>query len=218
MASHAARDRLRAFIETEATSLRGTLRLYVLRAGLAYGEAVDPAVDDLLSEVVVEALAHAERFRPTGQPQAWLLGIAANLIRRRQVDLARRQRREPLVTDLAGSAGEADGPLSEDELFDRLASLTTAGPEDDLAARQATEALLDLVSDDDRRVLELAVLHELNGAMLARTLNITPGAGRVRLHRALNRLRRALAQAHTSDHTLAASVEAAPDKEGGDHV
>jgi hypothetical protein len=33
---------------------------------------------ELLNEVVVEALAHADRFQADGQPRAWLLGIAAN--------------------------------------------------------------------------------------------------------------------------------------------
>ena len=102
MPKRAARaDRLRAFIETEAGHLRRTLRLYVLRAGLAQGAAVDGAAEDLLHDVVVEALSHAERFRPEGRPEAWLLGIAANLVRRRQSDLARRERREPLAADLA---------------------------------------------------------------------------------------------------------------------
>jgi RNA polymerase sigma factor (sigma-70 family) len=192
MPKRAARaDRLRAFIETEAVRLRRTLRLYVLRAGLAQGAALDAAADDLLHDVVVEALTHAERFRPEGRPEAWLLGIAANLVRRRQADLARRERREPLAADLAGPA--PDGFPDEGELFDRLAALaqeiTIAGPEDALASNQAAAALLAQVSGDDRRVLELAILYELDGERLGAALGITPGAARVRLHRALHRLR-----------------------------
>lgn len=192
--------RLRAYIEAEAGALRGTLRLYVRRAGLAQGDAVAAAADDLLNEVVVEALTHAQRFRPDGQPKAWLLGIAANLVRRRQADRARRERREPLVADLGspgaeGAAAADAGAVSEAELFDRLARSTArqAEPEAALEADEAAAALLALVSPADRQVLRLAILHELNGEMLAGALRVSPGAARVRLHRALNRLRAALA-------------------------
>jgi RNA polymerase sigma factor (sigma-70 family) len=206
MPKRAARaDRLRAFIETETARLRHTLRLYVLRAGLAQGAALDAAADDLLHDVVVEALTHAERFRPEGRPEAWLLGIAANLIRRRQADLARRERREPLAADLAGPS--SDGLPDEGDLFDRLAALaqeiTIAGPEDALASDQAAADLLAHVSGEDRRVLELAILHELDGERLGAALGITPGAARVRLHRALNRLRARLsapAEGRVSEH------------------
>lgn len=197
MAPRAANQtRLRAFIETEVEVLRGTLRLYVLRAGLAHGDAAD-AADELLNEVVVEALAHAERFRPSEQPKAWLLGIAANLIKRRQVERAKRNRREPLVSDLSGP--DVAGTLSEEELFDRLVALSktglaTAGPEADLESQESVALLLALVPVADQQILRLAILHELNGELLARALHISPGAARVRLHRALNRLRAALAE------------------------
>jgi RNA polymerase sigma-70 factor (ECF subfamily) len=193
-------DRLRAFIETEAGRLRPTLRLYALRAGLAGPSEAGAVADDLLNEVVLEALAHAERFRPAGQPEAWLLGIAANLVRRRQADLARRERREPLAADLVA----LDGSPDEDDPFERLAGLALedaqAGPERTLESRQATAELLGLVSEDDRRVLELAVLHELNGDRLAGALGTSPGAARVRLHRALGRLRAALNERRVNEH------------------
>jgi RNA polymerase sigma-70 factor (ECF subfamily) len=179
---------LRRFIETETEPLLGTLRLYVMRAGLAGGQGATLAAVELLSEVTVEALEHADRFRPSGQPMAWLLGIAANLIKRKQVERAKRNRREPLVRDLVPRGQEA---LSEDEVFDRLAELSFADPAQDLAANQEVEAILIHVSEGDRRVLRLAVLHDLNGKDLAQALGVTPGAARVRLHRALNRLRAA---------------------------
>ncbi|MBX3061605.1 MAG: hypothetical protein KF726_01440 [Anaerolineae bacterium] len=47
-----------------------------------------------------------------------------------------------------------------------------------------------LVSVEDARLLKLAVLHDLDGDELAQELGITAGAARVRLHRALRRLRR----------------------------
>jgi RNA polymerase sigma-70 factor (ECF subfamily) len=181
-------DLLRQFIAEKNEALLGTLRLYVVRAGLAGGRDAAPAATELLNQVVVQALAHAERFRPSGQPMAWLLGIAANLIRRRQAERATRNRREPLVRDLYAGVQDA---WSEDELFDRVASLDVGEPIADWEANEAASAILAHVSEDDGRVLRLAILYDLNGRALAQELGITPGAARVRLHRALNRLRAA---------------------------
>lgn len=176
--------RLRQFIEREGETLRGTLRLYLYRAGLP------ESPDDLLNDVVVEALRHEGRFRPDGQPRAWLLGIAANLIKRRGAERARRERREPLLRDLYRGT---EASLSDDELFDWLASLTGEAQADDTLD---ADALLACVSDDDRRVLTLAILRGLDGEALARELGTTPGAARVRLHRALRRLRDAAVESN----------------------
>jgi RNA polymerase sigma-70 factor (ECF subfamily) len=189
MDMHAAnQDLLRQFIARESEALLKTLRYYVVRAGLAHrGDAV-PIASELLNDVVVEALQHADRFRPSGQPMAWLLGIAANLIKRRQAARATRDRREPLVSDLCSGTQYA---LSEDELFDRIASLAATRPIADWEANEAASAILACVSKNDQRVLRLAILHDLSGEALALELGIKPGAARVRLYRALNRLRKA---------------------------
>jgi RNA polymerase sigma factor (sigma-70 family) len=180
------RTLLRRFIEAEAETLLGTLRYYLLRAGLADSQGATLAAVELLNEVVVEALEHSDRFRPSGQPMAWLLGIAANLIKRKQVERATRSRREPLVRDLYPGVGDT---LSEGELFDRLATFTLVDLAQDLEANEAASTILAQVSEDDQHVLRLAMLHDLNGKELAQELGVTPGAARVRLHRALNRLR-----------------------------
>jgi RNA polymerase sigma factor (sigma-70 family) len=183
------RTQLRQFLETETEALLGTLRFYVVRAGLAVEQGAGLAAVELLNEVAVEALDHADRFRPAGQPRAWLLGIAANLIKRKQATRATRNRREPLAHDLVPGSHET---MTEDEVFDRLVALATGDPAQELAESQEVDAILAHVSEGDRRVLRLAVLHELNGEELARALGVTPGAARVRLHRALHRLRAAL--------------------------
>lgn len=178
--------RLRQFIETEAESLVGILRYYLSRANTP-GDSLAAAASELLNEVVIEALQHEARFEPTGQPRAWLLGIAANLIKRRQVETARRNQREPLVRDLYPAL---EGDLSDGELFDRVANLVGM-TEDELDADAQVAALLRPLSPDDQHIIRLAVLHGLDGDALATELGIHPGAARVRLHRALNRLRTA---------------------------
>ncbi|MBZ0318835.1 MAG: sigma-70 family RNA polymerase sigma factor [Anaerolineae bacterium] len=178
--------RLRQFIETEAESLVGILRYYLFRANTG-GDSLESAASELLNEVVIEALQHEARFEPTGQPRAWLLGIAANLIKRRQVETARRNQREPLVRDLYPTL---EGDLSDGELFDRVANLVGM-TEDELDTDSQVTALLRPLSPDDQHIIRLAILHGLDGDMLAHELGIHPGAARVRLHRALNRLRTA---------------------------
>lgn len=176
---------LRQFIEDEAENLLGTLRLYVQRARLAKGESVKEVALELLSEVVAEALEHADRFDSSRQPMAWLLGIAANLIKQKQAEIAKRAQREVFVRNLFDTNQDT---LSDGELFDRIASLTI-GPAQDLESNEQATKILALVSEEDRKVLRLSVLHGLNGEELARELGIKPGAARVRFHRALNRLR-----------------------------
>jgi len=174
-------SRLRQFIAHESETLKAILRVYLYRAGLNTSE------DDLLSDVVVEALRHESRFQEGRQPRAWLLGIAANLIRRRQAEQARLHRREPLVRDLyADQDSHAD-----DLLFDRVAALAHA-VSDTADAQLDVETLLSHIPADDAQVLRLAILNELDGADLGAALGISPGAARVRLHRALKRLRDAL--------------------------
>lgn len=179
----ARKSRLRRYIETEAADLKRTLRVYLYRAGLfGRDQTLDDAASELLNEVVLEALRHEGRFRASASPRAWLLGIAANLIRRKRAELARRHRREPLLRDLVR---EADAEMSDDDLFDWLLTLTkTPDSESD-----GTAALLALLAPDDQQVIRLAVLHDLNSEALAQALGISAGAARVRLHRALSRLR-----------------------------
>jgi RNA polymerase sigma-70 factor (ECF subfamily) len=176
-----AQSRLRQFIESESGALVNTLRGYLYRAGLT-AQPLDAAANELLNEVVVQALEHEERFQFGGQPRAWLLGIAANLIKRQQSEIARRERREPLVSDLYPNAD-----LGEDELFDWIADTSA----EELEMGDGAAVMLALVSPDDQHVLRLAILNDMNGDALAAALGITPGAARVRLHRALNRLRAA---------------------------
>jgi RNA polymerase sigma-70 factor (ECF subfamily) len=180
-------SRLRQFIEHESGALVGTLRYYLYRAGLMPSDA---DAKELLSDVIIEALEHEARFQGGGQPKAWLLGIAANLVKRRRAEVARREQREPLIRDLHGD----EAGMSDDELFDWMASLT--GAVEELDGGDDAAHLLSRVSPDDARVLRLAVLCGLDGDALAAELGISPGAARVRLHRALNRLRAALGGEH----------------------
>lgn len=177
-------EKLKQYLAQESDDLLKTLRLYVWRAGLAEGTAVNNLARELLSEVVVEALNHASRFDSQRQPKAWLLGIAANLVRRKQKTINKQARREPLIQDLSQQA-----TLSEDELFEKLTAAHIPGPDKQYEMEETMTAVLRQLSVDDQQIITLAMMLEMDGDTLAKTLGIRPGAARMRLHRALNRLR-----------------------------
>jgi RNA polymerase sigma factor (sigma-70 family) len=187
MGWHEGRGRLEAFIEAEGESVAKTLRYYVLRAGLASGVGVAQVTDEVFNDMVVEALRTADRLKPDVHPKPWLLGIAANLIKRRQTEMTKRDRREPLLRDLYP---ELEDTLSDEELFDQLPIVndTTLA---ELEADESIHQLLSGLSESDRHILRLAILHDMSGEAVAKELRINAGAARVRLHRALQRLRAA---------------------------
>jgi RNA polymerase sigma-70 factor (ECF subfamily) len=181
------------FIADNASSLLGIIRSYVLRMRLASGEDVPAAALEVLQEVALEALNHADRFNPSGQPMSWLLGIAINVIKRNKAELVKRSQRELSISDLSLVQEEH---LSESERFDQLAANSYAGPDQEIAANEQAELLLSLVSSEDQRILMLAFLQGFERDALAEKLGISPGATRVRLHRALKRLRLAWSEQH----------------------
>jgi RNA polymerase sigma-70 factor (ECF subfamily) len=167
-----------------------TLCLYIKKANLATGDSVREEALEVLSEIAIEALKNADRYDTSRQIRPWLLGIATNIIKRRKVAQAKHMSRENPIRALYPSAAH----LSDDELFDRVAELCTIDTENDLIVHEQVTALLSLVSSDDRNIIHLAILHGLSGDSLAKNLGIKHGAARVRLHRALGRLRDALEQ------------------------
>ncbi len=177
---------LKAYIAEETATLRHTILLYVVKSRLAFGDSARVMADDILNDMVREALNHAHRFDPTRPPKAWLLGIAVNLIRRRQAKQISQNQREPLIRDLYPHT-QAD--FSDDDLFDRLSQYSSHNPERALEESQAVSDLLGLISESDQQIIRLAILDDLNGSALARRLGIAEGTARVRLHRAINRLR-----------------------------
>jgi RNA polymerase sigma-70 factor (ECF subfamily) len=182
--------KLRQFIQQETPAMCRTLRGYLFRAGVS-GDRLDDAASELWNEVVREALSHEARFADDLQPRPWLLGIAVNLMRRQQTAAVQRQQREPLARDLYQPQHE--DTLSDDEVFERLAALTSMT--DELDQEEAVNDLLQGLSPADQQILKLAVVQQLDGKALALAMAISPGAARVRLHRALERLR----QQHAPD-------------------
>jgi RNA polymerase sigma-70 factor (ECF subfamily) len=119
---------------------------------------------DLTAEAFAQALASMRRFRG-GDETAWLYGIARNLLSqyRRRARVEDRARRKLGMPDRDWSDYEA--------VDDRLSAAVPDLP------------------DHEREALELHVVDELPYDEIATRLNISAGAARMRVHRALRRLK-----------------------------
>jgi RNA polymerase sigma factor (sigma-70 family) len=184
------RSQLLALDEEQAKLVLRIVCSYVQSMNLATGSEAKLVAQEILQECIVEALDHADRFDPTRQLIAWLLGIALNIIRHKKVEAAKRHHREYSLNQLAGLYAE---PLNENDLLDQFASSAQLGPEEVVVSDEQAQALLALVSADDQQILRLAFLEDFGREALAQRLGLTSGAARVRLHRALTRLRTAWA-------------------------
>ena len=193
-----AQDELSRCLEESAQPLLDSIRVYVFQFGLARGDEARAQAAEILQEVAVEAMAHADRFTMGRRPLPWLLGIALNIIRRRRVEDARRAARELPASSLVLERDEytrGSDPL--DQAADALAAKQLERVEDDAEA----EALLALVPDADRKVLRLALVEGWDREGLAQQLGTSSVAARVRLHRAIGRLRAAWFARQAGEHT-----------------
>jgi RNA polymerase sigma factor (sigma-70 family) len=123
--------------------------------------------EDVVAEVFADAAAALGRFRPGSSPVlAWLYTVA----RRRLADEARRRGRAPAAAATASSA--------------------EYGPDVARALRRA----LAMLPDGQRRVVVLKLIEGWSFREIAQQLGATEAACKMRLSRALERLRRELEQ------------------------
>ena len=140
--------------------------------------------EDLVSETFLVAFTRRDRYdvtAPSARP--WLFGILTNLLRSHRRTEVRGLRAFARVgVDPLGGATRLTEPFA-DQVDERLDA--------DAAARSLAGALAALPRDQ-RDVLLLHVWAGMNYAEIAAALGVPPGTVRSRLHRAKERLRRAL--------------------------
>ncbi|MEZ6036422.1 MAG: sigma-70 family RNA polymerase sigma factor [Planctomycetota bacterium] len=136
------------------------------------GNAAD--AEDALQATFVVAMQKASGFDPQKEVGPWLAGVLAgeaNNLRRRE----QRRRTEALEEALVGAgAGDVVGDAERRELVAQLRSR------------------IDALPDEQRQVLLLQLQHGLRPAEIAEVLGLAPGTVRMRLHRGLDALRKAL--------------------------
>lgn len=153
-------------------------------------------VADLTAEIFIAVIGSADAYRPElGSELGWLYGIARNVV---AADRRRTTREQRAVGRLAGRR-----LLDEDDIA-RLEERIDAAS----ASRDAW-LVLGQLPDDLRAVLELVAIDGLTVTDAAAVLGISPGAARVRLHRARADARAALARS-VGDH---AAERDAPDRQ-----
>jgi RNA polymerase sigma-70 factor (ECF subfamily) len=132
-------------------------------------------VADVVAQTFVRLLTVADRYDPErGEPAAFVLGIAANVVR----DVQRRNgRQRALVERLAGR------DLLEPDDIARIDAAIDAA-----RAAPGIRRAIDAVPPGERAVLGLVAEGQSPG-QAAHTLGITPAAARTRLSRARTRVR-----------------------------
>ena len=185
------------FVRENIDRLYRSLCVYVSKANLATGAQIESEARELMNEVVARALRSASRFDPSRQVMGWLLGIAANIILQEKHRRALNQRREPFLQDLVHSPA----PLSVDEMLAQLHHEPVESIEDLFSSREEYKHILGFVSEEEQRLLHMAVIQQYTAKEIAEQLNCSAGAARVRLFRALKRLRKALEERESDDLT-----------------
>jgi len=129
------------------------------------------SADDLVQETFLRVLRFAPSFQRRARFTTWLYRIARNLCH----DHALRTRRAEPEQDIVIEPAQRDARL---DLLER-------------ALRQLPETL--------REALVLSRYHDLPYAELATVLGCSPGAARVRVHRALNELKQRVQELEAND-------------------
>ncbi len=136
----------------------------------ATGDAED--VDDLVQATFLEAAKTASRYDGRRSCRPWLIGIAAQLLRRRRRSIMRR------FTALAA--------------LGKLASRGSASHAPSVDARRDLERALQRLSEAKRVTFLLAEVEHQSCAEIAAALDVPIGTVWTRLHAARAELRRAL--------------------------
>ncbi len=131
------------------------------------------ASEDLVQTVFYRMLKYRHTFTGAGEFRTWMYHLARNVL----ADHAKKNRHYRHHTDVAAVAEHLGGGRRADE-----------GLEQDQEAAQLHQALTRL-SPENREILVLSRFQEMKYAQIARVLNTTEGAVKVRVHRALKELK-----------------------------
>jgi RNA polymerase sigma-70 factor, ECF subfamily len=148
--------------------------------GFAARRVFNPgAVADLVAATFLVALERSDSYDPhKGDPSAWLLGIAANLLAN--------QRRRLVREELARARLDARALLSPDDVEALVTQMDAS------AEVTRVRAAMDTLSEQHREVLLLVGESSLNPTTAAKAVGMSQTAFRVRLSRARRALRRAM--------------------------
>ena len=149
-------------------------------AGFAARRLFHPGeVADLVASTFLVALERSDAYDPEkGDPSAWLLGIAANLLAN--------QRRRRVREELARARLDARALLSPDDVEALVAQMDAS------AEATRVRAAMEVLAEPYREILLLVGESSLSSTTAAKAIGISQSTFRVRLSRARRALRRAM--------------------------
>jgi len=128
--------------------------------------------EEVTQEVFVKVISRAHQYDGRAEVSSWLFAIAANACR----DRRRRDRRATVVPLEGLPEPPAKGEGGEKRLMDRQ-------------QRDAVRRALSCLSEEQREALILARYHDMPYAEIARVLDISVGAVKTRIFRAVETLK-----------------------------
>lgn len=132
------------------------------------------ASEDMLQTVFYRMLKYRHTFTGDGEFRSWMYHLTRNVL----IDHSKQNKRSAQQYDLADVAEKVGGGTAADERFQKEQELDTL------------HRAIAKLSPENREVLVLSRFQELKYEEIARVLNTTEGAVKVRVHRAINELRK----------------------------
>ena len=131
------------------------------------------ASEDLLQNVFYRMLRSAHTFTGDGEFKTWMYSIARNVVK----DHLKKSRRDPDSYDGADLAERISASTRTDEALEHRLEI------------KALQRALNGLSPESREVLILSRFQDLRYEEIAGVLDISIGAVKVRIHRAINQLK-----------------------------
>ena len=141
------------------------------------------ASEDMMQNVFYRMLRSRHTFTGDGEFRTWMYHLARNVLK----DHLKQSRRRGNHHEIAEYEERIPSGLTADEQIERKLEL------------KALERALDHLSPESREVLVLSRYQELKYAEIAHVLEISEGAVKVRVHRAMNQLKEIYRQSETQN-------------------
>lgn len=167
---------LRAAVQRDYSKLERGVWIQARRAFPSFhAKELAGVVEETVNETVHRALRAAPKFDPDRPALPWLFSFATNVLLERRTSRIRRR-----------ATSQTDLRLDIDQLFADARRVDGAEADEN---RQEVRAVLQLLPQDAARLLEMKYFDELEYSDMAKRLQISEGAVRVRVHRAKEKFR-----------------------------
>jgi RNA polymerase sigma-70 factor (ECF subfamily) len=129
--------------------------------------------EDLVQNIFLRLLRYPDSFRGFGEFRTWMYHVARNVL----YDHYRKIKRAPVNDDLEIYEGKLNVESDAETSMEKREEL------------EKLEKALQMLSDENRELIVMCRYQDLKYSEIASILDITEGAVKVRVHRALGQLR-----------------------------